>query len=255
MALTPSHGPGRTVERVRKFIIKQIHLYVFFHPENSTVLTAVRIESLGATFVRPDLLSKSPFIDESSKLLEDIVEESFLGCPEFISTAVQWFSQQRDMIANPVMPEQQPRPEDLVSVLKAVRDFDCCAWASALPQESVVHDTDGLTKLARAYQLGCILYGRRILDAVERTQTGQDDTVSELIGIITALQHGDLLKCTLWPITVAGLECRSPQQRALLIQALDRLWQHTKCCNVFNASRILQDYWRRTNLDPIGTND
>lgn len=37
MALSSSHDSGFTVERVRKFIIKQIHLYVTLHPEGSTV--------------------------------------------------------------------------------------------------------------------------------------------------------------------------------------------------------------------------
>ncbi|KAL6231627.1 hypothetical protein BDW75DRAFT_233440 [Aspergillus navahoensis] len=238
MMLTPSHDPGRTIERIRKFIVKQIHL----------------IESLGATFVRPELLSKSPSIDESSNLLDDVIEESFLGCPEFILTAVQFFSLQRDMIADENSPDR-PRAEDVVSVLDAVRDFDCRAWASALPQDSVTHDIDGLTRLARAYQLGGILYGRRILDAVEELRTFQDSVVSELVDIITSLQHGNLLKCTLWPITVAGLECQAQLQRDLLIQALEQFWQDTKCCNVTNAANILQNYWRKIDHDPNVAND
>ncbi|KAL4976270.1 fungal-specific transcription factor domain-containing protein [Aspergillus desertorum] len=238
MTLTPSHDPGRTIERIRKFIVKQIHL----------------IESLGAAFVRPELLSKSPSIDESSNLLEDVIEESFLGCPEFILTAVQFFSLQRDMIANENSPDR-PRTEDVVSVLDAVKNFDCRAWASALPQESVIHDIDGLTRLARAYQLGGILYGRRVLDAVEKLRTVQDSVLFELVDIITSLQHGNLLKCTLWPITVAGLECRAQLQRDLLIRALGKFWQDTKCCNVTNAANILQNYWRKTDHDPNVANE
>ncbi|KAL4767551.1 fungal-specific transcription factor domain-containing protein [Aspergillus nidulans var. acristatus] len=238
MTLTPSSDPGRTIERIRKFIVKQIHL----------------IESLGATFVRPDLLSKCPSIDESSNLLDDVIEESFLGCPEFILTAVQFFSLQRDMIANENSPGQ-PRAEDVISILDAVRDFDCRAWASALPQESVAHDLDGLTKLARAYQHGGILYGQRVLDAVEKTRTSQESVLSELVDIITSLQPTNLLKCTLWPITIAGLECQGRRQRDLLIQALKKFWQDTKCSNVTSAADILQNHWSKTDHNPDVAND
>ncbi|KAL4747415.1 hypothetical protein BDW72DRAFT_206503 [Aspergillus terricola var. indicus] len=238
MTLTPSSDPGRTIERIRKFIVKQIHL----------------IESLGATFVRPELLSKCPSIDESSNLLDDVIEESFLGCPEFILTAVQLFSLQRDTIANGNSPGQ-PRAEDVRPILDAVSDFDCRAWASALPQESVTHDLDGLTKLARAYQLGGILYGQRVLDAIEKIRTSQDSVLSELVDIITSLQQTNLLKCTLWPITVAGLECQEQRQRDLLIQALEKFWQDTKCSNVTSAATILQNYWSKIDHNPAVAND
>ncbi|KAL4907776.1 hypothetical protein BDW74DRAFT_189205 [Aspergillus multicolor] len=238
MALTPHHDPGRTVERIRRFIIKQIHL----------------IEALGATFVRPDLLSKSSSVEESSNLLEDVVEESFLGCPEFILTAVQYFSLQRDLIASNDSASQSS-VQDIASVLDAIRDFDCRTWASALPQESVAHDVDDLTRLARAYQLGGILYGQRVVDAAEEGKTNQETATSELINVINSLQDTNLLKCTLWPITVAGLECQAQPQRELLIQALEKFWQDTKCLNVTNAANILQDYWRKVDGNPNVAND
>ncbi|KAL4919014.1 fungal-specific transcription factor domain-containing protein [Aspergillus aurantiobrunneus] len=239
MALTPAHDPGRTVERVRRFIIKQIHL----------------IEALGATFVRPDLLSSPTSIDESATLLQDVVEESFLGCPEYILTAVQFFSLQRDVIASGNTSDLAGLHE-IISVLDAVQEFDCYTWASALPQESVKRDINDLCKLARAYQLGAVLYGRRVVDALESIQTQQEPIVSELIGVIISLQHGsNLLKCTLWPITIAGLECQAPPERDILLQALEKFWQDTKCLNVTNAAKILQASWRRMDHNPAVAKD
>lgn len=255
MALTPAHDPGRTVERVRKFIIKQTHLY---WPRRSTysakLLMMSRIEALGATFVRPALLSGSTSIDESASLLEDSVEESFLGCPEYILTAVQFFSLQRDIFSSENSAEQAGLDE-ITSVLDAVMGFDCYLWASALPLpvESAARDMDDLCKLAQAYKLGAMVYGRRVLDALQAVQTNQEAIVSELVKVINSLQNGSsLLKCALWPIIVAGLECRAPAQRDILTQALEKFWQDTKCLNVTNAAKILQDHWRSTDQN-LGT--
>lgn len=215
-----------------------------------------RIEALGATFVRPDLLSKSTSIDESANLLQDSAEESFLGCPEYILTAVQFFSLQRDILFNGNISDQA-RPEELVSVLDAVRDFDPYTWASAHPLESVTRDINDLCNLSRTYQLGAMLYGRRVLDAVEGVQTNQQPIVSDLIGVIHSLQQGsNLLKCILWPITMAGLECQAPPQRVILLQALEKFWNDTKCFNVTNAAKILQNYWTKIDEDPtVARND
>ncbi len=249
MALTPAHDPGRTVERIRKFIIKQTHLYDPPSPDKLNLLMLYSIEALGATFVRPALLSGSTSIDESASLLQDSVEESFLGCPEYILTAVQFFSLQRDIFCSENSSDQAGLDE-ITSVLDAVIGFDCYLWASALPLpvESARRDMDDLCKLAQAYKLGAMVYGRRVLDALQAVQTDQGGVVAELLEVIDSLQQGsDLFKCTLWPIIVAGLECRETAQRDILTQALGRFWQDTKCLNVTNSAKILQDYWRSTD--------
>ncbi|KAL4786479.1 fungal-specific transcription factor domain-containing protein [Aspergillus varians] len=238
MALKPSNDPGRTMEKVRNFIMKQIHL----------------IEALGATFVRPKLLSNSMPIDDSANMLQDSVEESFLGCPEYILTAVRFFSLQRDITASGNVSDQASL-ESISSVLDVVWEFDCYTWASVLPQESGTLNINDLCKLSRTYQLGAILYGRRVLDALEGVRTNQESVVSELVEVIHSLRNGsNLLKCTLWPITVAGLECQAPPQRALLIQALEKFWVDTKCLNVTNAAKILQSYWTKVDVNQMVAN-
>ncbi|KAL4799593.1 fungal-specific transcription factor domain-containing protein [Aspergillus venezuelensis] len=228
MALRPSYDPGRTVERVRKFITKQIHL----------------IEALGATFVRPDLLSNPTTVDTPAGMIDDVVEESFLGCPEYILTSVQFFSLRRDMIAGGTS-SGPLHAEDITPVLEAVRDFDGYTWASSLPQESGKRDIEELCKLARVYQLGALLYGQRVLDALQGIRSDVNTVLLELIGVINSLRQSILLKCILWPIFVAGLECQDQQQRDILIQALAQFWSDTYCSNVKNAAKILQEYWTK----------
>ncbi|KAL2812213.1 fungal-specific transcription factor domain-containing protein [Aspergillus granulosus] len=227
MALTPSEDPGHTIQRIRQFITKQIHL----------------IEALGATFVRPHLLSQSNSIDQSTGLLEDVVEESFLGCPEYILTSLQFLSTQRDIIAHGNVSDQAPI-SDVLSVLNGVKEFECYFWASSLRQQSVMHNVDDLSKLARTYQLGALLYGQRVLDALQNTETCQEFIVSELVSLVEHLEAGStLLKCILWPITVAGLECQEQSQRDLLIRLLETFWRETHCLNVMNAAKILKAHW------------
>ncbi|KAL2865289.1 Zn(II)2Cys6 transcription factor [Aspergillus lucknowensis] len=231
MTLTPTEDPGLTLQRIRQFIAKQIHL----------------IEALGATFVRPHLLSQSDSIDSSTNLLEDVVEESFLGCPEFILTSLQFLSIQRDILANG-SPSEQPSTDDIVSVIDGVKEFDCYLWALSLRRESVTRNIGDLCRLARAYQLGAILYGQRVLDALQNTWNPQNSVVSELVELINTLKDGSsLLKCILWPITVAGLECQIESQRDLLTRALERFWMDTHCLNVMNAARILKAHWTKVD--------
>ncbi|KAL2836795.1 fungal-specific transcription factor domain-containing protein [Aspergillus pseudodeflectus] len=229
LALTPIEDPGRTIQRLRQFITKQIHL----------------IEALGATFVRPHLLSQSNSIEQNIGLLEDVVEESFLGCPEYILTSLQFLSIQRDIMAHGDATDQAPI-SDVMSVLNGVKEFDCYFWASTLPQHSAMHNVDDLAKLARTYQLGAVLYGQRVLDALQNTRTQQDSVVSELVSLVDTFKDGStLLKCILWPITVAGLECQEQSQRDLLIRILETFWIGTHCLNVMNAAKILKAHWAK----------
>ncbi|KAB8227727.1 Zn(II)2Cys6 transcription factor [Aspergillus alliaceus] len=234
-----SQDPGRTVQEIRTFIIKQIHL----------------IETLGATFVRPKLLSGCTSLDQPDSLLDETVEQSFLGCPEYLLHAIQCLSAYRDTIAE----SQRQTPttsathmQDIASVLELIRKFDCYTWASSLPEshKSSSRNLGNLCRLAQSYKLGALIYGQRVLDSLLITVTPQDEPVSELIGVIDALRDdGSLLKCVLWPIFVAGLECRSQPQRDFLISSLENFWIDTNCLNVVNAAKALQSYWQKTDKE------
>ncbi|KAF7588348.1 hypothetical protein BBP40_005876 [Aspergillus hancockii] len=232
-----TQDPGRTVQEIRKFIIRQIHL----------------IETLGATFVRPKLLSGSPSLDQPNALLDETVEQSFLGCPEYLLHAIQCLSAYRDTIA-----ELQPQNDttinthiqDISSVLQLIQSFDCYTWASSLPEShrSPSRDMDNLCKLSQSYKLGALVYAQRVLDALLGVTTPQDELVCELIGVINTVR-GDrcLFKCILWPIFIAGLECQSQAQRDFLINSLANFWMDTNCLNAVNAAKALQSYWQKAN--------
>lgn len=206
-----------------------------------------RIETLGATFVRPKLLSQ---FAPPGMLPQDTVEQSFLGCPEYLLHAIQCISHQRDVIAGldtntlDNVPIEIPI-QNLTTVLDSIQQFDCYLWASTLPHQSQVHDINKLCILSQAYKLGALLYGQRVLDALTNQTTAQDDLLYELIGVIDSLRSDySLFKCILWPICIAALESPWPAQREFLTACLDKFWQDTMCLNAVNAGKIVRQYWQ-----------
>src|SRR5699024_4706735 len=85
----------------------------------------------------------------------------------------------------------------------------------------------------------------RVHDALKNESTPQDDLVLDLLSVIASItkDHPYLLKCTLWPIFIAGLECRDPSARKFITSALGQFYEDTRCINVANAAQILRDYW------------
>ncbi|KAJ5954157.1 hypothetical protein N7501_008436, partial [Penicillium viridicatum] len=227
-----NNGPGQTTQQIWGFISSQIHL----------------IETLGTTFLRPKLLSKFVFDGQAERKPHEEIEQSFLGCPEFLLSAIQFLSNERDAIAGqlPDGAALQTHVQDTTAMMKLIQNFDCYAWASSLQisRQSSPDEINNLCTLSQAFKIGALLYGRRILDALTDTTTAQDDLVSELLGLIDVLKDDEsLFKCVLWAIFVAGLECRSQAQKGFLVESLEKFWTATRCLNVINAAKILKDYW------------
>lgn len=75
----------------------------------------------------------------------------------------------------------------------------------------------------------------------------------ELLGLLNGLKdRPELLKCLLWPIFVAGLECQSLEQQNFFLARLEDFWMTTNCLNVINAADILQEYWKRDDQENSG---
>ncbi|KAJ5774821.1 hypothetical protein N7457_009717 [Penicillium paradoxum] len=224
--------PGQTVQELRGFISSQIHL----------------IETLGSTFLQPKLLSKFVFADQAEPQAPEAIEKSFLGCPEFLLTAIQFFSNERDAITEQPHDDAavQTHVQDTTSMLELIQNFDSFAWASTLEhsRRASTAEINNVCILSQVFKTGALIYGRRVLDALTQTITEQDDLVSELLGLIDILTDEEpLFKCVLWAIFVAGLECRSQAQKDFLVGSLERFWTATSCLNVINAAKILKDYW------------
>ncbi|KFY49520.1 hypothetical protein V496_09941 [Pseudogymnoascus sp. VKM F-4515 (FW-2607)] len=236
--------PGRTVQAIRSFITRQIYL----------------IETLGATFARPRLLSQPISLSQSGVPPQESVQQSFLGCPDHLLHAIQFFSLQRDIIADQAPSDDTAIiscTQHITTMLESIQNFDCNMWASSLlPQlpSPSLQGEDKLCKLAQSFQLGSLIYGRRVLGALTDNATSQDDLVCALLSVIEALKDDEnLFKCILWPIFIAGLECRSEAQRDFLTGCLAQFWAETNCINAANASKILQEYWTREDYGELSS--
>jgi hypothetical protein len=184
-------------------------------------------------------------------MTQESIEDSFLICPNVLSTAIRYISQERDLISRSKHSndtDKQARVRAITSMLELVKNFDSYGWASTLRQsrQPFQQETNSLYILSEVYKIGTILYGRRVLDTIRGEATSQDDLVSELLGLLDTLRGNPTwLKCVLWPIFVAGLECRLPAQRKFFIMNLEEFWMTTKCLNAINAAKILQHYWQQ----------
>ncbi|KAJ5711271.1 hypothetical protein N7488_005427 [Penicillium malachiteum] len=234
-----NHGPGETVQEIRGFITNQIHL----------------IETLGSTFLRPKLLSQFSSFDQQELQRQETVEKSFLGCPEYILTAIQCLSMQRDSISSSAPLDSATiasHSRETEFLMEFVQSFDCYAWASNLQRSrnSSAQEISNLCILSQSYKLGTLLYGRRILDALMKEESAQDELISELLGLIDSLKDDPaLFKCILWPVFVAGLECKWQAQRDFLIGCLERFWTLTNCLNAVNAAQFLRGHWQEKDSE------
>jgi hypothetical protein len=133
-------------------------------------------------------------------------------------------------------------------MLELIQDFDSSRWASNLvnPVSTLTGDNNSLFTLSQAYKLAALLFGQRVLAALVRDTQIQLSLVSDLLQVLETLRIDQpSFKCALWPIFVAGLECRSAAQREFLSECLEKFWMATHCVNAINAAKILQDYWQQ----------
>lgn len=189
-------------------------------------------------------------------MAQDSIEYSFLACPELLRSAIRSISRERDSVARCGIfqgTDVQAYIQAILVVVKLAENFDCVSWASRLKQpRHTREDTHFLAVVAQVYKIATLLYGRRVISALEKKTISQDELILELLGLLNSLKdRQELLKCVLWPVFVAGLECRSPEQKQFFISRLEEFWMTTNCLNVINAAKILQEYWSRDDWESI----
>lgn len=182
---------------------------------------------------------------------QEIIEHSFVGCPEYFLKALQYLSRERNIIAESETLDSaavESHTKEIISILELIQTFDCYVWASNIQQsrDPPLQETANLCTLSQAYKLGAIIYGRRILEALTGESTVQDEMVTELLGMVDLLKDDPpTFKCMLWPIVVVGMESRWETQRNFLLACMERFWDQTNCLNVVNAAKSLQEYWKQ----------
>ncbi|KAL7940712.1 fungal-specific transcription factor domain-containing protein [Trichoderma barbatum] len=231
---TAQDNLGSYLISIRDFVSRQVYV----------------IENLGPTYTNPEILSNTSIpLQADKKPLQQKLEHSYLGCPEYLLDALGAFSSCRDFLVS-----SQPgsevdfgmRIQKADYVLRSTESFDCYSWAATLPRlPSTSVQIQELSKLAESYKLGAQIYGRRILDALIGEETLQDHLVSRLIGVIHELKSdANLFKCILWPMVIAGLESHQQAHREFISSCLEKFWLETRCLNVVNTGTILRKLWQ-----------
>ncbi|CAH0027672.1 unnamed protein product [Clonostachys rhizophaga] len=222
------------------------------------------VESLGSLFARPGRATSLPqaiTFDEYS-ITHESIDDSFLGCPVFLLRAIRFISTERDLILAKLqdlgLEAQETRKRSLEEMISLVEAFDCDRSPFDIPKEfssssgnqDEAHHRGALSK---AYRIGILIYGKRVLEPLTEGRTSSlVDLVSELLSLLDTLRDNqNVLKCVLWPLFVAGLECQSPHQRKHFLIHLEKFWMATKCLNAIHAAKILEDYWQEGGSNSI----
>lgn len=186
--------------------------------------------------------------------------DSFLGCPGLLLRAIRFISTERDIIAagSPHMQEaaRSAHASRIVSMLSLVEDFDAVTSPFTPNDEGSStqqnpRETERRRLLSEVYKIGTLIYGKRVLASLLGGEPTLDSHVSNLLELLDTFRgDGELLKCVLWPLFVAGLECRSTEHQQYFIKHLEGFWMATKCLNAVNAAKILQEHWQGGDRAP-----
>ncbi|KAJ5287055.1 hypothetical protein N7478_002741 [Penicillium angulare] len=229
-----SIDPGNMVQETRRFIKDQFSL----------------IETLGTSLYGTSNIVSEDFLCSEETHQESIVR-SFLGCPKFLLRAIQFFSNQRYVLAESKGGNEFTNNKNLqntVMMLELTEQFDCFEWASTFQQHAApsANEVIKICLLSQAYKAATLLYGNRVLGAVKTSILNTENLIIQLLGSIEALQ-GDttIFKCLIWPVFIAGLDCSSESQRNFVLNSLRMLWGLTNCVNVISASNVLKENWKQ----------
>ncbi|CAG9947260.1 unnamed protein product [Clonostachys rosea f. rosea IK726] len=234
-------NPWSVCQDLQGFLMRQLYL----------------VESLGSLFARPGRATSLPqaiTFDEHS-ITHGSMNDSFLGCPAFLLRAIRFISTERDLIMAKLQDighgAKETHRRSLEEMLSLIESFDYDRSPFDIPKEfsSSLHkkyEAHHQGVLSKAYRIGILIYGKRVLEPLTEDRiSGLVELVSELLNLLDTLRDDqNLLRCVLWPLFVAGLECQSPQQRKYFLMHLENFWMTTKCLNVIHAARILEDYWK-----------
>ena len=144
--------------------------------------------------------------------------------------------------------ERDSHITDLMAIVDLVSSFDCykalsdTRWEDPQPDKRKIQY---LCALSEVYKIGTLIYGKRVLSVLIGEEINFDELVSKLLRCLTILQNEQgLLNCALWPLFIAGLECRSPDQRQYFVTHLEKFWMATRCWNAINAAKLLEEHWQ-----------
>lgn len=235
---------------------------------------------MGSTLAQSGTWSEPLYLQlmNSPTLRSQTEQTMFTGCPGYLLYVILFTTSlrhggpgQSDSVLLPndsttVIPEA-----NLPSILAYIENFDPAAWAlemqslmapkstydpSAIPSPTLsLHDYSPSNELftspyhlAFAYKIAITLYATRVLKHPSLQEADFTSAVTSLLSHISQIPTtSELLKCTVWPIFIAGTECQDPEQRVWIQHWLQKIWDEYLSVNIRAAGRVLEIIWNRNN--------
>ena len=244
---------------------------------------------MGSTLAQSGTWSEPIYVQlvKSPALLSQTEQIMYTGCPGYLLCIILFITSLRHGNPSQSGPIMTPngsttamREANLPSILAYIESFDSTAWAlemqSLMTQRestfypaqmpspasslsSSKHETssdESFTSpyhLSFAYKIAITLYATRVLKHPSPREANFASAVTSLIYHISHIPTtSELLKCTVWPVFIAGTECQDPEQRVWIQHWLQKLWNTYLSVNVRAAGRVLEVIWSR-NKTPHST--
>jgi hypothetical protein len=216
------------------------------------MLTLLSYEIFGATVLRPGQFTKS--LRSRLKASERCFDLSITGCPSHILDALDFVNSQHQAVTTRLVPEDEAiahEPTNISDLLTTVSDleqFDAENYAiekytSLAPGEMSLNC---FTYFCLAWKIAAKLYTTRVIFTITNQQTySLQADVNELIQyckIVTQEYPG--IKCFVWPVFIAGVECDTQADRDWVIPTMDRFWQRYFGANIKAVALALSILWK-----------
>lgn len=235
---------------------------------------------MGSTLAQSGTWSEPIYLQlmTSPALLSQTEQTMFTGCPGYLLRVILFTTSLRHGGPNHSAPVVLPNssatamPEaNLPSILAYIENFDPTAWALEMqslmtpkptyaspmipsPPLSPHGSPSGelfspAYHLAFAYKIAITLYATRVLKHPSPQEANFPSAVTSLLSHISQIPTtSELLKCTVWPVFIAGTECQDPEQRVWVQHWLHKVWDKYLSINIRAAGRVLEVIWNRNNL-------
>ncbi|KAH6654770.1 fungal-specific transcription factor domain-containing protein [Truncatella angustata] len=208
-------------------------------------------ETFGATVLRPGQLSKS--LRSRLNSSDGACDLPITGCPSSIMDAIDFVNSQNQVESQRLsqrVEENSFNPASISGLLATLDDIDRFdaeryandAHSSLAPghmsMECFVH-------FCLAWKVAAKLYTTRVIFTITNMETHPlAPSVDKLIShckVVTRECPG--IKCFVWPVFIAGVECDSQTDREWVSSALDQFWELYLGANLKAVSSILKILW------------
>jgi hypothetical protein len=213
--------------------------------------------------LRPGKLTKS--LRSLVSASNDTLDISITGCPSKIFDAINSVNAQYQIGSASQLPIDETSKSGHLSVsrlyatLAHLEIFDAenyakQSYSASAPQRLSLN---GFTHFCLAWRVAAELYTKRVIYTLTDTRAPSfGAVVKQLIEHCRiVVQEYDGIKCFVWPVFIAGVECDSRIDRDWILSALDQFWKLYLGANIKAVASVLRILWQTNDLQRKDNDD